>query len=100
MIERLQKALKHIEELSPEAQEDLAQHIEELTEPLSDLTAPHDLAAGDTMPQTVRGALAVAGVWSDLQGDDEFAALDRIRHETQPTPPLDEQLAWLDDDQR
>ncbi len=27
MIERLQRALKHIEELSPEAQEDIAEHI-------------------------------------------------------------------------
>jgi hypothetical protein len=100
MIARLQKALEHVEELSPEAQEDLAQQIEEFTEPLGDLPDLQNLAAADAMPQTVRDALALAGAWSDLQGDDEFEALDRIRHESQPTPPIDEHLAWLDDDQR
>jgi hypothetical protein len=33
MIERLQHALEHVDELSPEAQEELAQQIEELTIP-------------------------------------------------------------------
>jgi hypothetical protein len=98
MIERLQRALEHVEDLSPEAQDDLAQQIEELTEPLEDFPALNDQAAGDTLPQTVRDALALAGAWSDLQGDDEFEALDRIRHESKPSPPMDEQLAWLDEE--
>lgn len=83
MIERLQRALEH---------------VEELTEPLGDLPALNDRAAGDTLPQTVCDALALAGAWSDLQGDDEFEAMDRIRHDSKPSPPMDEQLAWLDDE--
>lgn len=38
-----------------------------------------------------------AGAWSDLPEDDEVAALDRMRHEVPPTPPMDEQLRWLDE---
>ena len=98
MIERLQRALEHVEELPPEAQEDLAQQIEELTEPLEDLPPLEDQAAGNTLPQAVRDALALAGAWSDLQVDDEFEALDRICHESKPSPPMDEQLAWLDEE--
>lgn len=49
----------------------------------------------ERLPKPVRDALALAGAWSDLK-DDEFEALDRIRHESKPTPPMDEQLAWLD----
>ena len=47
---------------------------------------PSNAATGDNMPRTVRDALALAGAWSDLRGDDEFEALDRIRHETKPSP--------------
>jgi hypothetical protein len=101
MIERLQRALHHIDELSPEAQQDLAQQIEDLTDPHDDVaalqeTSPHE-PADATLPPSVRAALALAGAWSDLQGDDEFTALARIRHESVPTPPMDDQLAWLDD---
>ncbi|HET9979937.1 MAG TPA: hypothetical protein VFQ32_05820 [Ktedonobacterales bacterium] len=97
MIERLQRALEHIEELSPAAQEDLAQQIEDMTEPLSD--APVSLLPSDdtTLPASVRRALARGGAWGDMQ-DDEFAFFDRIRHETPPSPPMDEQLAWLDEE--
>ena len=98
MIERLQRALEHIEELSPEAQEDLAQQIEDLTAPLDDLPELRNLPADEALPPSVRVALALGGAWSDLQDDDEFAALDRIRHESAPTPPVEEQLTWLDDD--
>ena len=99
MIERLQRALEHIEELSPAAQEDLAQQIEDMTEPLSD--APLSLLPSDdtTLPASVRRALAVFGSARDLQDDDEFAFFDRIRHETPPSPPMDEQLAWLDEEE-
>jgi hypothetical protein len=37
---------------------------------------------------TARAALALAGVWSDLAWDELEQALDRIRHESPPTPPL------------
>jgi hypothetical protein len=33
-------------------------------------------------------ALDVFGVWSDLDWDETVAALDRIRHESKPTPPI------------
>jgi hypothetical protein len=97
MIERLQRALEHIEELSPAAQEDLAQQIEDMTEPLSDAPATPFSSGDTTLPASVRRALALGGAWSDMQ-DDEFAFFDRIRHETPPSPPMDEQLAWLDEE--
>ena len=95
MIERLQRALEHIEELSPAAQEDLAQQIEEMTEhPL----VTQDAASESNLPPSVQRALALGGAWSDLQDDDEFAFFDRIRHETPPSPPLEDQLSWLDEE--
>jgi hypothetical protein len=36
----------------------------------------------------VKEALDLAGAWSDLDWDDTIAALDRIRHESKPTPPI------------
>jgi hypothetical protein len=38
--------------------------------------------------QTTQDALSVIGAWSDLDWDETVAALDRIRHESQPTPPI------------
>lgn len=73
MIERLQRALTHIEELSPEMQEDLAQQIEEMTEPLRDFSMRDDLPADETVSPTRHAALALGGAWRDLQGDDEFS---------------------------
>ena len=34
-------------------------------------------------------ALNLAGAWSDLDFDEVADALDRIRHESKPTPPID-----------
>jgi len=34
-------------------------------------------------------ALDLAGAWSDLDWDEMEKALDRIRHESKPTPPLE-----------
>src|SRR5579859_4168171 len=100
MIERLQRALEHVEELAPAAQEDVATLIEELTEPLE--VTPARRSGSDEeehLPKSVRDALALGGAWSDLQGDDEFVALDRIRHDRPPSVPMDEQLAWLNGDE-
>jgi hypothetical protein len=33
-------------------------------------------------------ALAVIGAWRDLDWDETVAVLDRIRHESKPTPPI------------
>jgi hypothetical protein len=37
---------------------------------------------------TTQAALALTGAWSDLAWDELAKALDHIRHESQPTPPL------------
>jgi hypothetical protein len=34
-------------------------------------------------------ALNLAGAWSDLDFDEVADALDRIRHESKPTPPIE-----------
>jgi hypothetical protein len=34
-------------------------------------------------------ALAAIGSWSDLNWDETAEALDRIRHESPPTPPIE-----------
>jgi hypothetical protein len=36
----------------------------------------------------VAEALDLASAWSDLDWDETFDALDRIRHESKPTPPI------------
>ncbi len=38
--------------------------------------------------ETAREALALAGAWSDLDWSDLEEGLDRIRHESRPTPPI------------
>lgn len=48
----------------------------------------------DTLPTaipsaTIQDALSLAGTWSDLDWDEALEALDRIRHESVPTPPID-----------
>jgi len=88
MIERLARALEHIDELSPEAQEELAQQIEELTAPLDVVLPELELSSEqEHLPKRTRDALAVFGIARDLQEGDEFEALDRIRHSSPPSPP-------------
>jgi hypothetical protein len=41
-------------------------------------------------PDVIADARSLAGAWSDLDWDETIAALDRIRHESKPTPPIDE----------
>lgn len=36
----------------------------------------------------VQRALSAFGSWSDLNFDDMLDALDRVRHQSKPTPPL------------
>jgi hypothetical protein len=38
--------------------------------------------------QDVQDAMRLAGAWSHLDWDDMVATLDRIRHESKPTPPI------------
>lgn len=37
---------------------------------------------------SVKEALALAGAWADLPSENMEEELDRIRHESKPTPPL------------
>jgi hypothetical protein len=46
--------------------------------------------AAAVLPQQVQRALSLAGAWSDLDREETEAALERIRHESKPTPPIDE----------
>jgi hypothetical protein len=79
MIERLQRAFEHIEELSPEEQEEIAELIEQRIEPL-------DVPLG-----------SLAGSMPDLPDDAEVTLL-RWRREAPPTPPMEEQLRWVEEE--
>jgi len=53
-----------------------------------------DEAAADAAvsAQTASDARALAGAWSDLDWDEAVEELHRIRHESVPTPPIDDDL--------
>ena len=61
---------------------------QEVTRYFADETAVNDTADGGA--QIVAEARALAGAWSDLDWDEMVEELDRIRHESTPTPPIDE----------
>ncbi len=42
----------------------------------------------DRTEETLQAALDTAGAWSDLDWDEAMDALDRIRHESPPSPPF------------
>jgi hypothetical protein len=49
-----------------------------------------DAAGAAALPADVlRRARAAIGSWSDMDWEETRAALDRIRHESEPTPPID-----------
>lgn len=85
----------------------MAEHIEQAPQLSSDFGQPligipfsenghevvryfADEAAADAAvsPQAIQLAVSLAGSWSDLDWDEMEAALDRIRHESRPTPPI------------
>lgn len=75
MIDRLQQELAGLEQLSPEAQEELAVYIAALREAQGiDVTQ----AGSDQHPWQ-----DPAGAWSDLPDDDEAETFFRMRHETE-----------------
>jgi hypothetical protein len=80
MIERLQQVLTRIEQLPPEIQEEAAAQLEILAEPF--------VAIPNANRTRGRGR-SLAGAWRDLAWDDEAEAFDRMRHATQPTPPIE-----------
>jgi hypothetical protein len=46
--------------------------------------------ADEFMVQRGTDARSLAGAWSDLDWEETIEALDRIRHESKPTPPIDD----------
>ena len=45
--------------------------------------------ADAALPQdAIQRALGLAGAWSDLDWEEAEAELDRIRHQSRPTPPI------------
>ena len=49
-------------------------------EKAADAAVPHS---------TTQAALSVIGAWSDLDWEEMVEALDRMRHESKPTPPIE-----------
>jgi hypothetical protein len=58
---------------------------EEVTHYFTDDDAA-DAAVSDS---AIEDALSVIGAWSDIPWEEMAEALDRIRHESKPTPPID-----------
>lgn len=79
MIERLQRTFEELEQLPSEAQEEVAAQIEALI--------AEKKSAGQS-GHGKRSALDLIGAWSDLPWEQMEEALDTIRHESQPTPPI------------
>jgi hypothetical protein len=42
-----------------------------------------------TPPQSVQRALSLLGAWRDLDWEEAVTELDRIRHASRPTPPIE-----------
>ena len=82
MIERLQRVLTWLEQLPPKVQEEAAAQLEILAEPF-------EAIPNAKTNRTREKGRSLAGAWRDLAWDDEAEAFERIRHATQPTPPID-----------
>lgn len=39
--------------------------------------------------RSIQRALSLAGAWGDVDWDETAQALDLLRHESKPTPPID-----------
>jgi hypothetical protein len=89
MIDHLHDALSYLEQLPPEAQEDVASYIEALVEALGRETfVPSHPRRVPPEIQLTKQWEDPAGAWSDLP-DTMLEELDRIRHASPPTPPLE-----------
>jgi hypothetical protein len=87
MVDELSTLVERVRQQSETVQRHIAALIEQALE-----QAQADESMRDQAPESY------AGAWSDLPDDDEFDTLDKLRHETPPSPPVEEQLAWLDDE--
>ena len=89
MIDRLHDILPSLEHLPPEAQEEAATYIEALAEALQRASMLHKKTGVALSQEPVNvGWQDPFGAWGDLP-DTMLDELDRLRHESQPTPPLD-----------
>ena len=52
-------------------------------------TSEEDADAYVTEGHPAAAPINLAGVWSDLDWEAAEAALDHIRHDSEPTPPID-----------
>jgi len=50
---------------------------------------PEDEAPDSGRDARIKRALALAGAWGDVDWEKTVDELDRIRHESKPTPPID-----------
>ena len=66
-----------------------------MTEPAQENSASDAGAEDALLARRMREALSAIGSWPALQDDDEFEALDRIRHQSRPTPPVEDELGDL-----
>lgn len=89
MIDRLHDVLPYLEHLPPEAQEEAAIYIEALAEALERETfVPSRIRAVPHEMQPLEPWEDPAGAWRDLP-DTLLEELDRLRHASSPTPPLE-----------
>jgi len=80
ITERLHRTIEGLERLSPEAQDEAATQLEAILR--------RDEQPNAARP-AVRSALDLIGAWRDIPWDEMETELDRIRHESPPTPPID-----------
>jgi hypothetical protein len=85
MIERLQRNLADLEHLSPDEQEEIALYIEALRNSHGREAIPAEFEAV-VSPSPWQDP---AGAWSDLPEDDEAETFYRMRHETEPSAPIE-----------
>jgi hypothetical protein len=51
---------------------------------IEEIVGDRPLSAG------ARAAFSAFGAWSDMDWEETLEALDRIRHESKPTPPIED----------
>jgi hypothetical protein len=56
---------------------------------MSDPTQNGKLGSADSDLDEPGEARPLAGAWADLDWEEALDELDRIRHESDPTPPID-----------
>ena len=47
------------------------------------------VADAAVLQSTTKAALSVIGAWRDMDWEEMVEALDRMRHESKPTPPIE-----------